>query len=68
MRLVVDCREGDNSAVFPREMLDDPTPWAKEWLFDSDETGVLQFDTEEQACEAQRAYRISKGFDPTTGL
>lgn len=71
-RLCVDCRAGDNSSVFHIEMLDDLEVWetrfpGKPWLFDTDESSVQAFATEDEACAAQRAYRASKGFDPMTG-
>ena len=28
---------------------------------------VMQFDTEEEACEAQRIHRVNVGLDPMTG-
>lgn len=78
-RLVVDCLAQlpngkwrmDNSSVFPIEMLDeehkkDLNP-AYPWLFDSDEDGLQAFKTEDEACQAQRAYRQFYGFDPITG-
>lgn len=67
-RLMVDCVEGDNSSVFHRASLteDAATHFSKEWLFDTDD-GTLQFDTEEEACAAQRDYRERHGFDPITG-
>lgn len=60
---------GDDSAVFSRDALDDDdaAKFAKPWLFDTTEHGVQEFDTEDAACAAQRAYRAAKGFDPMTG-
>ena len=39
------------------------------WLFqpDSDDFGDLVFATENEACAAQQAYRMARGFDPITG-
>lgn len=71
-RLCVNCRAGDNSSVFPVEMLGDLEKWealfpGKPWLFDTDEFSVQAFSTEDEACAAQRAYRVERGFDPMTG-
>jgi hypothetical protein len=71
-RLCVDCRYGDNSSVFHVDMLDDIDEWTERfpgrpWLFDTDESPVQAFATEDEACAAQRAYRVAKGFDPITG-
>lgn len=69
-RLCVDSRSGDNSSVFHRGMLDDPSEWGSEktpWIFDCDELPIAFFATEDDACAAQRAYREAHGFDPMTG-
>ncbi len=71
-RLCVDCRAGDNSSVFHVEMLDDSDVWEKQfpgrpWLFDTDENPVQAFVSEDEACTAQRVYRLSRGFDPWSG-
>lgn len=71
-RLCVDCRFGDNSSVFHVDMLDDAPEWRKqfpdaEWFFDTDDLPVQAFATENEACAAQRVYRLLKGFDPITG-
>ena len=69
MRIVADCpnvRGGDTSAVFHRDMLDDPSIVMGQWLFDTNE-GLQVFTTEKEACAAQRAYRIAHSFDPITG-
>lgn len=70
-RLCVDCRAGDNSSVFHREMLDDPDEFGTEatpWCFDHDHGPTEFFATEDEARAAQRAYRTQRGFDPITGL
>ena len=58
----------DNSAVFPKEMLDAEyqNKFLCPWLFES-EDGILEFETEKDACAAQRAYRGRKGYNPITG-
>jgi len=71
-RLCVDCNVADNSSVFHVDMLDDAEIWrakfpGKEWLFDTDESVVQAFATENEACAAQRNYRIANGFNPETG-
>lgn len=70
MRIVADCpnvRGGDTSAVFHRGMIDDPpTTVTGPWFFDTNE-GLQVFATENEAFDAQRAYRIAHGFDPITG-
>lgn len=59
----------DRSSVFHRDMLDDEhaAQFAKPWLFEADGHGVMQFDTEEEACREQRAFRLRNGFNPVTG-
>ena len=69
-RLCVDCRAGDNSSVFHRDMLDDAEQFAsakKPWCFDHDHGPTEFFETEDDACAAQRAYRKDRGFDENTG-
>jgi len=71
MRQVVDCpntKGGDYSAVFTRDLLDAKHRrlFKKLWLFETDEE-LSEFDTEEEACAAQRAYRAAHGFNPITG-
>lgn len=69
-RLVVDCRGGDNSSVFHRDMLDEPELYAtaeKPWCFDHNHGPTEFYATEDEACAAQRAYRQQHGFDPITG-
>lgn len=71
-RLCVDCRYGDTSSVFHRDMLDSPerellTDAARPWVFDHDHGPTEFYHDEEAACAAQRAYRIRHGFDPMTG-
>ncbi len=73
IRLVVDCRHGDNSSVFHVDMLDNADEWrskypGKEWFFDTTENDIQAFSTEDEACKAQRDYRIAIGYDPITGL
>jgi hypothetical protein len=61
----------DTSAVYMLEMLD-PEYQANfnphlPWLFDTEDEGITQFATEEDACEAQRNYRAARGFNEITG-
>jgi hypothetical protein len=58
----------DNSAVFHRDMLDAEFASAFDhpWIFETDES-VSTFDTEDEACAAQRDYRKRLGCDPMTG-
>lgn len=73
MRLVVDCpsshKSSDTSSVFPRDLLDEEyqANFNKPWLFE-DENGIIQqFETEEEACAAQRDWRLNNGFHPVKG-
>lgn len=58
----------DSSAVFNRNVM---TPeysqgFDKEWIFQTDNEIEL-FDSEEEACARQCAYRRLNGFHPITG-
>lgn len=61
----------DESAVIDVSSLDREYREAigKPWLFqpESDDEPDQSFDTEEEACAAQREYRIVRGFHPITG-
>lgn len=57
----------DRSSVYSRDILDaDIAAMFKPWIFETDE-GVYQFDTEDDACGAQRLYRVVNGFHPISG-
>lgn len=60
----------DTSSVFHLQMLDAEHranfDAGKPWLFETHDT-LMQFETEEAVCDAQREYRTARGFDPLTG-
>jgi allophanate hydrolase subunit 1 len=58
----------DASAVFSTDTLDieHAANFDKPWLFEAGDN-LRFFDTEDEACAAQRAYRAANGFDPLTG-
>jgi len=64
-----DAAEADSSAVFHRATLDESCQanFSKPWIFETD-NGNQCFDTEAEACAAQRQHRTDNGFDPMTGL
>lgn len=41
--------------------------FTKPWAIQFADGSCLQYDTEDDACEAQRKYRSSVGLDPMTG-
>ena len=68
MSQIVVTQDQDNSAVFHRDALDPeyrggfPLPW----IFQADDD-TMSFATEDEACAAQRMYRIANGFNPIAG-
>lgn len=61
----------DTSSIFELGLLDEAFQAAFNphlpWLFETDDEGIVQYESEEAALEAQRSYRIKKGFYPRTG-
>lgn len=64
-------KDHDESAVIEVASLDAEyqDEIGKPWLFqpDDDDEPDQAFDNEEEACAAQREYRIARGFNPHTG-
>lgn len=63
--------KSDESEVFEVADLDVEyqVGFPKAWVFRSDDEYAqdLHFDTENEACAAQQAWRMARGCDPTTG-
>lgn len=56
--------------VFAKDHIDQEYvyPEMKEWLAQTYDGYMYEFDTEDDACEFQREYRIAMGLDPMTGV
>lgn len=57
---------GCDCDVFDRNSTELPTSM-KPWIGQMPDGYCYEFDTEEQACEFQRHYRVALGLDPMTG-